>query len=139
MLRCPENMERRGFLASLAPFIVFPGCVSDASKRSPEGESSTTTDDCGWPQFCKGSTIVEVRVSSRFSGEVVLETECRGESFEIQPGETKTITRQVDAETCDIALSVDNQEAYSDTVQNYESTTLEVNSSGEVYDETIEL
>lgn len=131
-------MERRDLLAFLGPLLVLPGCVSNVTERSPEAER-TTTDECGWPQFCKGSTIVDVMVSTRFSGEVMLEAECRGEDFEIQSGETKTITRQADAETCNVTLSVNNEEAYNATIQDYESTTLEVNSHGEVYKETVEL
>lgn len=132
-------MERRELLAFICPLVALPGCVSVPSESGPESESGTTTDDCGWPQFCEGSTIVEVFVSSGFSGEVVLEAECRDEEFEIRPGETKTVTRQVDAEACGIALYVNAREAYSDTIQDYESTTLEVNSNGEVFDETVEL
>ena len=69
----------------------------------------------------------------------MLEAECRDENVEVRPGETRTITRQVDAETCDVVLYVNDREAYADTIQDYESTTLEVNSKGEVFDETIEL
>ena len=132
-------MERRAVLAFLGTFIALPGCVSDVPERSPESEPNTTTDECGWPQFCEGSTMVEVRVNFGFSGDVVLETGCRDEDFEIQPGETKTIKRQVDAETCDVAIYIDGQEAYRDTIQDYESTTLTINASGEVDVETVEL
>lgn len=132
-------MERRAVLAFLGTFIALPGCVSDVSERSPESEPNTTTDECGWPQFCEGSTMVEVIVSSGLSGDVVLEAGCRDEDFEIRPGGTKTIKRQVDAETCDIAIYIDDQEAYKDIIQDYESTTLTVNSSGEVDAETVEL
>lgn len=132
-------MERRELLGFICPLVALSGCVSDPAESGPGSESRTTTDDCGWPQFCEGSTIVEVFVSSRFSGEVVLEAGCRDEDVEVRPGETKTVTRQVDAEACDIALYVDDREAYADTIQDYESTTLEVNSNGEVFDETVEL
>lgn len=83
--------------------------------------------------------MVNVTVDAGFPGEVLLETGCRDEDFRIQPGETETVARQVDAETCGIALYVDDREAYNDTIHDYESTTLRINSRGEVDDETVEL
>lgn len=83
--------------------------------------------------------MVKVTVNSRFSGEVMLETGCRNESSKIQPGETEIIARKVDAETCDIALYVDDREAYNGTIYDYESTTLRVNPGGGVERETVEL
>lgn len=104
-----------------------------------EGDPSTTTDDCGWPQFCEGSTMVEVIVSSGFSGDVVLETGCRDEDFDLKPGDTKTIERQVDAETCDVTLYIDGRKEYDATIHDYVSSTLRVDSSGEVDEERKEL
>ncbi|AFK17898.1 hypothetical protein E6P09_03885 [Haloferax mediterranei ATCC 33500] len=132
-------MNRRKALVSLGSLVFAPGCVSDGSEETTETESDTTTDDCGWPQFCDGSKMVEVTVNTGFSGEVVLKPGCRDEDIEIQPGETKALTRQVDAEECAITLYVDGEEVYHDTIQDYESTTLRVGSSGEVTAETIEL
>jgi predicted component of type VI protein secretion system len=152
-------MERRAVLATLGSLVALPGCVSDAPDRSTETEPETATDrstettterntetgrettpeECGWPEFCEGSKLVEVTVSSRFSGSVVLEAGCRDEDVEMRPGETKTLERQVDAETCDVALYVDDRKAYADTIQSYESTTLRVDSGGNVHAETVEL
>lgn len=131
-------MGRRAVIAALGS-LALSGCVNDASERGNETELDTTTEECGWPAFCEGSKIMEVTVSSSFSGAVVLEAECRDGDFVIRPGESKTTERQADAETCDVVLYVDGREAYNDTVQNYESTTLTIDSSGEVDAETVEL
>lgn len=89
--------------------------------------------------MCKGSTIVGVFVSAQFSGGVVLTAGCRDENFEIQPGETKTLTRQFHGETCEIALSVDSDKAYQANIQDYVLTKIDVVSNGEINVETIEV
>ncbi|KTG28000.1 hypothetical protein AUR66_12640 [Haloferax profundi] len=131
-------MKRRQVLAVAGSLVAFSGCTGGASTRSPENDVGTT-DECGSYQLCEGSEMLRVFVSSAFSGEVVLDARCRDEEFEIQPGEGKTLRRDVDAETCDVTLYVDGTEAYSDTIQDYESTTLRVNSSGDIDEETVEV
>lgn len=152
-------MERRAFLTALSPLVVLPGCVDDGSGRPSETEPpapepnasdsttteptetepTATTDECGWPQFCEGSTMVEVSVSASFSGDVVLVPGCRDEEVAVQPGETVTVTREVDAEECDVTLYVDDEEVYSRHIPDYESTTLEVDADGAVHEETMVL
>ncbi len=83
--------------------------------------------------------MVEVAVSGGFSGEVVLKPACREGDVELSPGETETLTREVDAETCDVTLLVDGEVAYDERIQDYEFVTLRVGSDGEVTVETVEL
>ncbi|KAB1193607.1 hypothetical protein GJR96_09170 [Haloferax sp. MBLA0076] len=131
-------MKRRRVLAVAGSLVALSGCTSDASTRRSEDDAETT-DECGPYQLCEGSEMLRVFVSPAFSGAVVLDAGCRDEEFEIRPGEGKTLRREADAETCDVTLYVDGQEAYSDTIQDYESTVLRVESSGEVDEETVEV
>ncbi|MCO8267886.1 hypothetical protein NKF06_15145 [Haloferax sp. AB510] len=147
-------MQRRRVLASLGSLALLSGCLGNPSISSSEttetttapdsettesGQTATTTDECGWPQFCEGSKMVEVTVSGGFSGKVVLKPACREGDIELSPGETKTLTRQVDAETCDVTLLVDGEVAYDERIQDYEYVTLRVGSNGEVTVEGVEL
>ncbi|KAB1187864.1 MULTISPECIES: hypothetical protein [Haloferax] len=124
-------MKRRRVLASLGSLVALSGCTS--------GLSEPASDECGEFQLCEGSQMVRVFVSPEFSGEAMLDAECRDKDFELQAGDSKTIRREVDAETCPVALYVDGQRRYRDTIQDYESTTVRVNSSGEVEVETVEV
>ncbi|RDZ66098.1 hypothetical protein C5B90_07060 [Haloferax sp. Atlit-12N] len=148
-------MQRRRVLASLGSLALLSGCLGSPSASSSEtttetttapdsettesGQTATTTDECGWPQFCEGSELVRVRVSGGFSGEVVLKPACREGDIELSPGETETLTRQVDAETCDVKLLVDSEVAYDKRIHDYEFVTLRVGSNGEVTVEGVEL
>ncbi|WP_058826878.1 hypothetical protein [Haloferax sp. Q22] len=122
-------MQRRRVLASLGSLALLSGCLGSPSES---GQTATTTDECGWPQFCEGSELVRVRVSGGFSGEVVLKPACREGDVELSPGETKTLTRQVDAETCDVELLVDGEVAYDGRIQDYEYVMLRVGSNGKI-------
>ncbi|RDZ43157.1 hypothetical protein C5B91_13585 [Haloferax sp. Atlit-10N] len=145
-------MQRRGVLASLGSLALLSGCLGGSDESSSEtktetktattttanpettesGQAATTTDECGWPQFCEGSELVRVRVSGGFSGEVVLKPACREDDVELSPGETETLTRQTDAETCDVTLLVDGEVAYDERIQDYEFVMLRVGSDGDL-------
>ncbi|QOS10306.1 uncharacterized protein HfgLR_00760 [Haloferax gibbonsii] len=143
-------MQRRRVLASLGSLALLSGCLGSPSISSSEtttetttttapdpettesGQTATTTDECGWPQFCEGSELVRVRVSGDFSGEVVLKPACREGDIGLSPGETKTLTREVDAETCDVTLLVDGEVAYDERIQDYEYVMLRVGSDGDL-------
>ncbi len=87
--------------------------------------------------MCEGTKLVEVIVSNGFSGDVTLQADCREREFSIQPGESVQINRKEDAETCEISLSIDGEQEYSEDVDDYESLTLTVDSKGEVEDERV--
>ncbi|MFC7129863.1 hypothetical protein [Haloferax chudinovii] len=146
-------MHRRRVLASLGSLAFISGCLGDPTESSTEtttettttttttatdsettesGQAATTADDCGWPQFCEGSELVRVRVSGGFSGEVVLQPACREDDIELSSGETVTLTRQVDAETCDVTLLVDGEVAYDERIRDYEFVMVRVGSDGDL-------
>ncbi|ELZ90354.1 hypothetical protein [Haloferax sulfurifontis] len=127
-------MQRRRVLASLGSLAFLSGCLGGPAESSSETETetATTTDECGWPQFCEGSEMVEVAVNGGFDGEVILKPACREGDVELSPGETVTLTRQVDAETCDVKLLVDGEAAYDERIQDYEYVTLRVGPNGEI-------
>ncbi|WP_424007532.1 hypothetical protein [Haloferax denitrificans] len=139
-------MQRRRVLTSLGSLALLSGCLGNPSESTPEtttttatdsettesGRPATTTDECGWPQFCEGSEMLEVTVNGGFDGEVVLNPACREGETELSPGETETLIRQVDAETCDVKLLVDGEVAYDERIQDYEFVTLRVGPNGEI-------
>jgi hypothetical protein len=142
-------VNRRQFLSISAFSISLSGCIEGDSGGTTETETprNTATEtgtpspegvtpEC-WPSMCEGTKLVEVVVASGFSGDVILQVECRDKEFSIQPGEPVQIDRKQDAETCGISLSIDGEQVFSENVEDYESVTLTVNSNGEVEDEWI--
>ncbi|WP_459194928.1 hypothetical protein [Halosimplex sp. J119] len=152
-------MNRRRFLAATALSASLCGCRTRGSETpashdetenstptetetatdipttattQPTSPAPTATDDCQWPDMCEGSQIVEVDVSSRFSGDVTLEADCRSEAFAVEPGESVLVERKQDAESCRVRLLVDGEEAYSEDIPGYKRVTLTVGSDGEV-------
>lgn len=150
-------MNRRRFLSTSALAMSLSGCLgghfgdgtespsaaSNATEtpRTTATETETpspgaTTPEC-WPSLCEGTTLVEVVVAQGFSGDVVLNADCRDEEFSVRPGESVQIDREADAEICDVVLSIDGERAFSDTVEGYEVVTLTVTADGDVDDEWI--
>lgn len=142
-------MQRRQVLASLGSLALLSGCLGGPAESSTEtttttgtntsesestesGRAATTTSDCGRTEFCEGSELVRVRVDDGFSGEVVLNPACRESDIELSPGETETLIRQADAETCDVELLVDGEVAYDGRIQDYEYVMVRVGSDGEI-------
>ena len=95
--------------------------------RSPDGAEA----GC-WPSMCQGTQIIEVRVSSEFSGSAVLETSCRDEAASILPGESVNIVREEDGEECGVTLSIDDEPVYDDRVEGHTSVTVTVGPTGGV-------
>lgn len=152
-----NSMNRRQFLSFSALSISLSGCiegdVGDATENNPQTSTAaetetpriTTTEtetpspegatpEC-WPSMCEGTELVEVVVANDFSGDVVLNAECRAKEFSIPSGESVQIVREEDAETCNISLSINGEQVVSEHIEDYESVTLTVRSNGEVDDE----
>jgi len=87
--------------------------------------------------MCEGSAVVTVDVSSEFSGTVELEADCRGEDRHLEPGESTSVEREADAESCQVRLLVDGEEAYSEDIPGYRRVTLTVTATGDVEKEAI--
>lgn len=153
----PNDMNRRQFLSISAFSVSLSGCIEGDFDGTTENNSPTSkvtgtetprntdtetetpspegaTPDC-WPSMCEGTKLVEVVVGHAFSGEVVLQAECRGEAFSVQAGQSVQVAREEDAETCGISVSVDGEQVFRENVEDYESVTLTVSSNGEIDDE----
>ena len=130
-------MKRRQLLSLLALSTSFAGCIennpSDGATETETPYPEGVTANC-WPSRCEGSKLVEVVVAHDFSGDVVLQAECRGEAFSIQAGESVQIDREENAETCRINLSINGEQKFSNNIEDYESVTLTVGPNGEVED-----
>jgi hypothetical protein len=139
-----ETMRRRKLLVSVLSVGFFSGCLETDTEStaltstSTETTTSETTETC-FPQFCEGSILAEVDVDASFSRTAVLEATCRDRSYELQAGDSVTIIRQVDAEECDITISVDNQTVYDEYIADYVSTSLRVGPDGNVSESVVEL
>ncbi|WP_224271095.1 hypothetical protein [Haloprofundus salinisoli] len=139
-------MNRRQFLSISALSISLSGCIEGDFGGTTRNNSTTpktetlspegVTPEC-WPSMCKGTKLVEVFVALGVSGDVVLQAECRGEEFPIRSGESAQLDREEDAETCEISVSIDGEQVYRENVEDYESVTLTVSSSGEVEEERV--
>ena len=95
--------------------------------RSPDGAEA----GC-WPSMCQETVIIEVRVSSGFSGPALLETSCRDEADSILPGESFHIVRAEDGEECGVTLSIDDERVFDERVEGHASVTVTVGPSGGV-------
>ncbi|WP_151102238.1 MULTISPECIES: hypothetical protein [unclassified Haloarcula] len=144
-------MERREVPVSVFSVGFLSGCMKDGTgsttptntsteSTTPTNTSTTTTStDTCYPEFCEGSIIAEVDVDASFSGTAVLEAACRQRSYELQSGDSVTIIRQVDGETCDITISVDGQTVFDRNIQDYVSLSLRVGPDGNVSESIVEL
>ncbi|MFW6265634.1 MAG: hypothetical protein ACOC2A_02540 [Halanaeroarchaeum sp.] len=134
-------MRRRRLLAGLGTGLVaLAGCTSrdgdGATATEPEPtESPTRTSD---PSVLgEGSTMLSVLVEVGFSGEVVLEADCREEAYVVEPGEPVELVREEDGESCPVRLLVDGEPAIDRTVEGYEQHEVTVTEDGEVRVETV--
>ncbi len=105
-------MNRCQFLSASVLPISFAGCIGSEfgakteeslttpEMREPETPMTTATEtetqspqdgtSACWPSMCQGTTLVEVVVARGFSGDVVLQVDCRGEEFAIQSATRET-------------------------------------------------
>lgn len=135
-------MERREVLVSVLSVGVLSGCASDTTESTtPNNTVTETTPSAGgcFPQFCEGSTIVDVDVDASFSGTVVLKAACRDSSYKLQSGDSVTITRQVDGETCAVRLFVNNQTEFDRKIADYVSMSLRIGPDGGISESIVEL
>lgn len=87
--------------------------------------------------MCEGTALVAVVVATGFSGDVVLQADCRSEEFTILSGKSIRIGRHEDGESCGVSLFVDGEQVFDENIDGYESVTLTVNSNGEVDQERV--
>ena len=136
-------MNRRQFLSlSVSALSVsLAGCTggyvedgTESETPSPEGSDS----GCG-ESMCKGTQIIEVHVSSDFSGTAVLGVGCRDEDITIQSGDSVQIIREEDGEDCGVTLYLDDEKVYGEYIEGHASITVTVNSNGEVEEEGVML
>lgn len=133
--------SRRQFLSlSISALsMTLAGCAQLNSEDGVETETHSPEDaepGC-WPSMCAGTQILEVDVHSGFSGTVVLKASCRDETISLQSGESVQIVREKDAETCGVALFIDNEQVYSKRIDGHTSTTVSVKSNGEINEEGV--
>ncbi|WP_157525764.1 hypothetical protein [Halorientalis sp. IM1011] len=138
-------MKRRKWLSTVALATALPGCIGSEFPSNTDGESQpstpttsdpgepeTLTGSCEWPDMCEATKLVEVTVWSKFAGDVVLEAGCRNRTSSIEPGNTVSIKRQLDGESCDIRLTIDGEEAFDREVSGSEMIHLTVDQDGEL-------
>ncbi|AHF55879.1 hypothetical protein HISP_16441 [Haloarcula hispanica N601] len=137
-------MKRRKIITSTLSVIFLSGCTTDSNDQytlnststepTPNSTSTGSTPSAGdcYPQFCRGTKLVDVVVDADFSGTVVVEAACRERSYKLQSGDSITITRKVDGESCDIIISANNQTVYNQTIADYVSISLRVGPDGNV-------
>lgn len=154
-------MNRRQFVSAAALPLVLSGCLERGpggdsgagSESSSNGESTPETDeasetctatetatpeDC-WPRMCAGTAIVNVEVARSFSGDVVLEADCRETDLAVEPGDTVSIERTEEAESCPVRVSVDDDVVFDENIVGYQQTTITVTASGEIEVESVVL
>lgn len=122
-------MKRRRFLVLSTLSLSLAGCT-EGNFGGPE----TATPEC-WPSMCAGTRLVEVVNSS--SDLVTVQPDCRDTDYELQPRDSVEITREEDAESCRVRLSIGDKEEYREQVEGHESVTLTVLANGEVSAERI--
>lgn len=136
-------MNRRQFLSRALPAvsITLAGCAQGDS--NDETETSTPRPDgtapgC-WPSMCEGTQLIEVDISSSFSGSAVLEPSCRSDTLELEAGESVQLRRESDGEECGVTLFIDDEQAYSEYIEGHVSVTVTVESDGAIDEERVML
>ena len=133
--------SRRQFLclSISALSMTLAGCTQWNSEGGAETEahSPEDTEPGCWPSMCAGTQILEVDVHSGFSGTVVVKASCRDEMISLQSGESVQIVREKDAETCGVALFIDDEQVYGKRIDGHTSTTVTVRSNGEITEEGV--
>lgn len=89
--------------------------------------------------MCEGTQIVDVHVHSGFSDSAVLGVGCRGDDVTLRPGESVQIRREEDGEDCGVTLYIDGEKVYGEHVEGYVSSTVTVDSDGDVDEERVML
>lgn len=89
--------------------------------------------------MCAGTALVPVRVDESFSGAVVLEADCRETDLDIERGETGSVERTKEGESCTVRLSIDGEEEYNDSIPGYQQRPVTVTASGDTEIETVVL
>lgn len=146
-------LHRRTIIRALGPLVTVgsAGCTSmdgttgegatiggTIDVESPEGNSDTgdtTRTSSPWTMD-NGTSLVSVTVEEEFSGDVVLEADCRAEDVIVSPGTSGRIVRKEHGEDCPIRLLADGDELYFGFVRMDQSIELTVRNNAEV-DETI--
>lgn len=127
-------MNRRQFVSTTVLPLVLAGCA----EQELGGDAGDTPESC-WPRMCAGTALVKVRVDESVSGDVVLEADCREADRDIEPGETGSVERTEEGESCLVRLSIDDDEAYNESIAGYQRTTVTVTASGDIEIETVVL
>ncbi|WP_148858994.1 hypothetical protein [Natronococcus pandeyae] len=138
-------MNRRTLL-SIAPLLTgISGCIdrsenTDTSEENAQSdrdnESTTKEDGYSWQA---GTSLVMVDVNEDFSGEVILEADCRGEKFNIESGDEFGLDRKEDGESCSFRLLLDGEEVYDAGVSGASRYSLLVEKDGEITEDGIEV
>lgn len=136
-----RTLPRRELLTTVGIGITSAtaGCLENAdwlSTGEPQTETATPTED--QHTMAEGTILVKVTVRSTAPA-AVLETGCRSDVLEIEPGESEAIERVTDGESCGIELTVDGESIFDAYVYEYESLRLTVTSEGDVETESIML
>ncbi|WP_117363967.1 hypothetical protein [Natrarchaeobaculum sulfurireducens] len=76
--------------------------------------------------------MLAVTVAAEFMGTVVLEADCRDETYHLEPGDELRIERAHDDETCSYDLRIDDDTVRRETVDATEAVTLRVTGSGSI-------
>ncbi|MGM0397830.1 MAG: hypothetical protein ACQEQY_02440 [Halobacteriota archaeon] len=140
-------MQRRHLLAGLgAGLVSLAGCTGREGDDPTTTETPTTTDPeptetptpTSDPSILDvGTLLMSVLVEFGFSGEVVLEADCRDEEYVLEAGDRVELVREEDGESCPVRLLIDGEAAIDRTVQGYEEHAVTVTEDGEVRVETV--
>lgn len=157
------DVNRREFVSTAAALpLVLAGCTerapgasgsestTDDASPTETDEATTanattddqstgapTTEDC-WPQRCEGTALVVVEVARSFSGDVVLEADCREEAVPVDSGESGEIERRERGESCSVRVFVDDETVFEKGIASYQQTTVEVSESSDVQTRTVD-
>ena len=124
-------MKRR-ILLSTAPLLIgISGCIEGS-----EENAQTDRDNEVWPA---GANLVSIYVNEGFSSKLILEADCRDGKFSIEPGESLSIDREIDGESCRFQLLHDDEVIYDGHVSGATSYSLSVEEDGEIISDPAEI
>ncbi|MFC7135997.1 hypothetical protein ACFQRB_04375 [Halobaculum litoreum] len=158
-------MRRRHVLAALsATLLPTAGCVGSPSDTGDGGPTTvrseadtetsppaasptptasptprTTTEACGWPTMCEGSTLLELFLSVDYERAVTLRLGCRSEPVTVDPGRYHEVVREEDGEECAVTVAADGETLYETSVSGSEHVTVRIDETGAVDAETVVL
>jgi hypothetical protein len=115
-------MRRRDFIA-LAGVTAGGGCLTL--------QSDTPTDQPGWVQE-PGSNAFQVRVSDSYTGEVVVQTDCRNnQRIPVDAGESLSVDRD-QSQTCSLVVRLNGTVQLDALVGNSQLYRVTVTANGSV-------